>query len=133
VLGNLTKEETIADNAFEMPPFYHDSPEMRREMARVYNSLSLTDKRIGELLSRLKADGLMDSTIIIFYGDHGEGIPRGETNGISLGFRLPFVSWFPEMYNHLSPWGTGGVPDELRDFSDLAPAMISLAGGKKPE
>src|SRR5690606_26873279 len=84
VLGNLSKEEIIADDAFEMPPFYRNTPEMRKELARVYNSLSLTDKRIGELLAKLKASGLMDSTIIIFYGDHGEGIPRGKTNGISF-------------------------------------------------
>ncbi|WP_157557857.1 sulfatase-like hydrolase/transferase [Niabella aurantiaca] len=132
VLSNLDKEAIIADDAFEMPPFYHDTPEMRREMARVYNSLSLTDKQIGKLLARLKADGLADSTIIVFYGDHGEGIPRGKTNGIDFGFRVPFVIWFPEMYKQLSPWGTGIVTDELIDFTDLAPTMISLAGGIKP-
>lgn len=132
VWANLSEDERIADDAFEMPPFYHDSPEMRKVLARVYNSISLTDKRIGELLSRLKADDLMDSTIIIFYGDHGEGIPRGKTNGISFGFRVPFVIWFPEMYKDLSPWGTGVVTDELIDFTDLAPAMISLAGGHIP-
>lgn len=133
VWANLGEQERIADDAFEMPPFYHDSPEMRKEMARVYNSLSLTDKRIGELLDRLKKDHLMDSTIIIFYGDHGEGIPRGKTNGISFGFRVPFVIWFPEMYKHLSPWGTGVVTDELIDFTDLAPTMLSLAGRQQPE
>ncbi|SDD03957.1 sulfatase-like hydrolase/transferase [Niabella drilacis] len=132
IWANLSADERIADDAFEMPPFYHNSPEMRKEMARVYNSLSLTDKRIGELLDRLKKDHLMDSTIIIFYGDHGEGIPRGKTNGISFGFRVPFVIWFPEMYKHLSPWGTDVVTDELIDFTDLAPTMISLAGGVKP-
>lgn len=132
VLNNLDKNEIVADDAFEMPPFYHNTPEMRKEVARVYNALSLTDKRIGELLSRLKADGLLDSTIIIFYGDHGEGIPRGKTNGISFSFRVPFVIWFPEMYKHLSPWGTRSVTDELIDFTDLAPAMISLAGGQVP-
>lgn len=133
VLGNLSKEEIIPDNGFEMPPFYHDSPEMRKEMARVYNSIALTDKRIGNLLDRLKKDGLTDSTIIIFYGDHGEGIPRGKTNGISFGFRVPFVIWFPDMYKHLSPWGSATVTDELVDFSDLAPTMISLAKGEIPE
>ena len=50
ILGNLTKDEIIPDDAFDMPPFYHDTPEMRKEMARVYNSITLTDKRIGELL-----------------------------------------------------------------------------------
>ena len=133
VLGNLSKEEIIPDNGFEMPPFYHDSPGMRKEMARVYNSIALTDKRIGNLLDRLKKDGLMDSTIIIFYGDHGQGIPRGKTNGISFGFRVPFVIWFPEMYKHLSPWGTGVITNELIDFSDLAPTMISLAKGTIPD
>ncbi len=132
VLGNLSKEEIIADDAFEMPPFYRNTPEMRKELARVYNSLSLTDKRIGELLAKLKASGLMDSTIIIFYGDHGEGIPRGKTNGISFSFRVPFVVWFPKMYEHLSPWGNKAISEELVDFSDLAPTMISLAGGIAP-
>ncbi|MCA1759369.1 MAG: hypothetical protein LC658_06335, partial [Bacteroidales bacterium] len=38
------------------------------------------------------------------------------------------------MYKHLSPWGTAGViTDELIDFTDLAPTLISLAGGEIPE
>ncbi|MGV8096141.1 MAG: sulfatase [Mangrovibacterium sp.] len=134
VLTKLPENERIADSAFAMPPFYHDSPEMRRQLARVYNSIRLTDRKIGELLARLEKDHLKDSTIIFFYGDHGEGIPRGKTNGINLGYRVPFVVWFPDMYKQLSPWGTGGVvTDELIDFTDLAPTLISLAGGKVPE
>jgi arylsulfatase A-like enzyme len=133
VLEKLSEEERIPDNGFEMPPFYKDSPEMRRQFARVYNSLKLTDHKIGELLARLEQGQLKDSTIIFFYGDHGEGMPRGKTNGINYGYRVPFVVWFPEMYKHLSPWGTSGVvTDELVDFTDLAPTLISLAGGKIP-
>ena len=134
VLSNLSEEERIGDNEFEMPPFYKDSPEMRKQMARVYNSLKLTDNKIGKLLKRLEADNLRDSTIIFFYADHGEGIPRGKTNGINLGYRVPFVVWFPEKYKHLSPWGTSGVvADELVSFEDLAPTLIRLAGGELPE
>ncbi len=134
VYNQLLPNERIGDNAFEMPPFYRDSPEMRKQFARVYNSIKLTDNRIGELLDRLEADNLKDSTIIFFYADHGEGMPRGKTNGINYGYRVPFIIWFPEMYKHLSPWGTGGaVTDELVDFSDLAPTIISLAGGEIPE
>src|SRR5690606_21580167 len=113
VLGNLPTSEQIGENDFEMPPFYRDSPEMRKQVARVYNSLKLTDNKIGQLLDRLKQDGLMDDTIIFFFGDHGEGIPRGKTNGINLGYRVPFVVWFPPKYKHLSPWGTGTVSQEL--------------------
>ena len=134
IYRQLLPEERIGDNDFEMPPFYRDSPEMRKQFARVYNSIKLTDNKIGELLARLEKDNLKDSTIIFFYADHGEGMPRGKTNGINYGYRVPFVIWFPEMYKHLSPWGTAGiVTDELIDFTDLAPTIISLAGGEIPK
>ncbi|MBS2211267.1 sulfatase-like hydrolase/transferase [Carboxylicivirga mesophila] len=134
VLNKLDVDERIAENEFEIPPFYNDTPAMRKQFARVYNSLKLTDNKIGALLQRLEADGLKENTIIIFYADHGEGIPRGKTNGINLGYRVPFIMWFPEKYKHLSPWGTGGVTsNELVSFEDLAPTMISLARGAVPE
>ncbi|MFP4342793.1 MAG: sulfatase [Cyclobacteriaceae bacterium] len=132
VLDQLSPDEQIPEDAFDMPPFYRDSPEMRRQFARVYNSLKLTDNKIRALLDRLRQDQLMDSTIIFFFADHGEGIPRGKTNGINLGYRVPFIVWFPPMYKHLSPWSTSSVTDELISFEDLAPSMISLAGGDKP-
>jgi arylsulfatase A-like enzyme len=132
VWEQLPVEDRIDDTGFDMPPFYRDSPEMRKQFARVYNSIKLTDNKIGELLERLEKDNLRDSTIIFFYADHGEGEPRGKTNGINLGYRVPFVIWFPEMYKNLSPWGTQVVSDELIDFEDLAPTLISLSGGEIP-
>jgi len=103
VISKLPENKRIGENEFDMPPFYNDSPEMRKQFARVYNSIKLTDNKIGELLDRLDKDHLKDSTIIFFYADHGEGIPRGKTNGINLGYRVPFVIWFPEIYKDLSP------------------------------
>ncbi len=133
VLDKLSENERIGDNDFKIPPFYKDTPAMRKQFARVYNSIKLTDDEIGELLDRLDKDHLRDSTIIFFYADHGEGEPRGKTNGINLGYRVPFIIWVPEMYKDLSPWGKSGVvTSELIDFEDLAPTIISLAGGKVP-
>ena len=132
VWDQLSEADRIGENDFPIPPFYRDSPEMRKQVARVYNSIKLTDNRIGQLLDRLAADNLTDSTIIFFYADHGQGIPRGKTNAINLGYRVPFVIWFPPMYRHLSPWGTGVVSDELISFEDLAPTLVSLSGGKVP-
>ncbi|WP_346855436.1 sulfatase [uncultured Draconibacterium sp.] len=134
VWEKLPVDERINADEFDMPPIYRDSPEMRKHFARVYNSISLTDNRIGELLERLEQDNLRDSTIIFFFADHGEGEPRGKTNGIDYGYRVPFVIWFPEMYKHLSPWGTNGVvTDELVSFEDLAPTLIHLSGGEVPD
>lgn len=133
VLNKLPEEDRIGEDEFEMPLFYRDSPEMRKQMARVYNSLKLTDNRIGELIARLEADGLLDETIIFIFADHGEGMPRGKTNGINFGYRVPFTIWFPPKYSQLSPWGTGTSTDELLSFEDLAPTMLSLVGEKVPD
>lgn len=133
VWDKLSEAERVADDAIDVPPIYRDSPEMRKQLARVYNSLKFTDNKIGMLLQQLQDENLADSTIIFFFADHGEGIPRGKTNGIDLGYRVPFVVWFPPMYQHLSPWGTGAVSDELVSFEDLAPTLISLCGGEVPD
>lgn len=131
---SMHKKHWISEDAFEMPSIYHDSPEMRKQMARVYNSLKLTDIKIGKLLGQLQSDGLMKNTIIFIFADHGEGMPRMKTNGIGLGYRVPFVVWLPERYKHLAPNGqTGIVSEELVSFEDLAPTVLSLAGVSAPD
>lgn len=134
ILDQLPDSMKHADASVFMPPFYRDSPEMRKQMARVNNSISKTDLEFKELLDRLEKEGLRQNTIIFLFGDHGEGMPRSKTNGIGLGHRVPFVIWFPEKYKHLSPWGTSGaVTDEMIDFTDLPPTVLALAGVKIPE
>ena len=133
ILERLPAEERIEPHEFSMPPFYRDSEEMRRHLARTYNSITYTDKKIGELLDRLKEDQLMDSTIIFFFSDHGQGIPRGKTNGINFGYRVPFIIWFPPAHKHLSPWEIGAATDELITFEDLAPTMVALSGADVPD
>ncbi|WP_341227628.1 sulfatase [uncultured Arcticibacterium sp.] len=133
IWNQLPDSLKTGDNDFEMPPFYRDSPEMRKQMARVYNSLSKTNIEFQEIYMRLVKEGLVDNTIIFSFGDHGEGMPRMKTNGLGLGHRVPFTMWFPEKYKHLSPWGQGGiVTDEMIDFVDLAPTVLALAGVEIP-
>ncbi|WP_373330674.1 sulfatase family protein [Salmonirosea aquatica] len=134
VLSQLPDSMKHTDASVFMPPYYRDSPEMRKQMARVDNSISKTDLEFRELLDRLDKEGLRQNTIIFLFADHGEGMPRSKTNGIGLGHRVPFVIWFPEKYKHLSPWGTSGaVTDEMIDFTDLPPTVLALAGVKIPD
>ncbi|WP_147676543.1 sulfatase family protein [Algibacter pacificus] len=134
VWNQLSEYDKIADHAFKMPPFYKDTPQMRKQFARVYNAIKLTDNKIGQLLKKLEDENLKENTIIFFFADHGEGIPRAKTNGINLGYRVPLVIWFPEKFKHLSPWGKAGtVSEELITFEDLAPTIISMTGGHIPE
>lgn len=133
VLNELDGDRiTPVDAPFEMPAFYRDSPEMRKQMSRVYNSISLTDQQFGDILKQLELDGLRDSTIIFCFSDHGEGIPRGKGSSLGLGYRVPFILWIPEMYSHLSPWGSGIITDRLVSFEDFGATVLSLAGIEIP-
>ncbi len=133
ILKRLSEFDHIAAEDIEMPPFYRDSEEMRKQVSRVYNSLRKTDHEVQLLLDRLEKDGLKENTIIFVYADHGQGIPRGKCTSIGFGHRVPFYIWFPEKYKHLSPWGVQEITDELISFEDLAPTILSLAGCDIPE
>ncbi len=133
VYNKLPEEYKVSYEDVFVPPFYRDSREMRKHMARMQNSINITDKQIGERLAQLEADGLMDETIIFFYSDHGEGMPRAKGNGIAQGYQVPMVIYFPEKYAHLNPWGQGSEVTEVVSFEDLAPTMLSLAGVTIPE
>ena len=129
VLGKLEPGRMLATDApFEMPPFYNDSPEMRKHVSRIYNSISLTDQHFGEILAELEKDGLKDNTIIFVFSDHGEGMPRGKGSALGTGYRVPFILWVPEKYKHLSPWGSGVITNELVSFEDFGATVLSLAG-----
>lgn len=129
VFERIPTPKRVADDGFRLPPFLPESPVIRREFARVYNSIGLADHQIGNLLERLEKDGLTDDTIIFCYADHGEAMPRGKANPIGLGYHVPFIVVFPEKWQHLNPWGeVGNTTDELICFDDLAPTMLSLVG-----
>ena len=133
IIDQLPEAKQTKDADVLLPPFFRDTPEMRKQAARIYNSITKTDTEFGELLARLEKEGLRENTIIFVFADHGEGMPDAKTNGKGLGHRVPFIVWFPEKYKHLSPWKQhGSVTDEKIDFVDLAPTVLSLAGVKIP-
>lgn len=134
VLDVISPERiTATDGDFEIPECYNDSPDMRKAMSRVYNSISLTDQDFATWLGYLEADGLKESTIIFCFSDHGEGISRFKGSAIGAGHRVPFIVWIPEMYKDLSPWGTGVITEDLVSFDDMAATVLALAGVEIPD
>ncbi|MBN2316397.1 MAG: sulfatase-like hydrolase/transferase [Sedimentisphaerales bacterium] len=109
-----------------LPPFYPDTPMVRKIWARYYDLMSFLDKQVGDLLDQLQADGLADSTIVFFYADHGLGLPRYKRTLFDTGLHVPLMVRFPAPYQHLSPEKPGERVDELVSFVDFAPTVLSL-------
>ncbi|TWU54421.1 Arylsulfatase [Rubripirellula tenax] len=125
----------VHDPAKAVLPSYHpDTPEVRRDWAQYYDKVTQMDGDVGRVLKQLEADGLTDSTIVFYYGDHGSGMPRSKRWPFDSGLRVPMVLHVPEKYQDLAPeyYLSGGVSERLISFVDLAPTAISLAGGEIP-
>ncbi|MBL9137682.1 MAG: sulfatase-like hydrolase/transferase [Verrucomicrobiales bacterium] len=117
-----------------VPPYMPDSKEVREGWAQYYDQISVVDRRVAGVLAALEADGLTESTIVFFFGDHGAGLPRHKRSACDSGLRVPFLVYFPPAWRHLAPpdYQEGGESKRLISFVDLAPTMLSLAGIRPP-
>ncbi|MEG2219287.1 MAG: sulfatase-like hydrolase/transferase [Muribaculaceae bacterium] len=132
VYNKLDNSRITKDEDAIVPDFYKYSDETKMLMARVQNCINYTDQLIEERLEELRKDGLDDNTIVFIFADHGEGIPRGKTCAIGMGYRVPFIVWFPEKWRHLNPYNTSIVTERQICFEDLAPTILHLSGVEIP-
>lgn len=124
--ADLAPEARHDPAAAPVPPYYPDTPAVRRDIARYYDLVSVMDSQAGEILAELEADGLADDTVVFFYGDHGWGLPRGKRWVYDSGLRVPLLVRWP---GRIAP---GTVRDDLVSFIDLAPTLLALAGARVP-
>lgn len=113
-----------------VPPYYPDTPPVRQELARWYDNIAAMDGRVAEILAQLEADGLAESTIVFFWSDHGDGLPRAKRSLYDSGLQtILMVRWPRGMNPAFTP---GGVDESLVSLVDLAPTVLSLAGVPLP-
>jgi len=113
-----------------IPAYHPDTPEVRHDWAQYYDNITTMDGQAGRLLAELEKEGLLEDTIVFFYGDHGSGMPRSKRWPYNSGLNVCVVASIPEKYRHLAAAGyrQGGKSGRLVEFMDLAPTVLSLAG-----
>ncbi len=123
--------EVVAPERVRVPPYYPDTPTVRRTIAKQYDNVAVMDERVGEVLRALEAAGEAENTIVLWTTDHGDGLPRAKRELYDSGLRVPMIVRWPE---RLRPDDRppGAVRDELVSFVDLAPTLLALAGVPKP-
>jgi len=115
------------DLDFPIPPYLPDNETVRRDLWKMYNNIALLDQQVGKILDELEADGLLDSTIIFFYADHGGPLPRQKRLVYDAGLKVPMIIRFPQKQL------AGTVEDRLLNFLDFAPTLLTLIGKTPPE
>lgn len=114
----------IAD--VELPPYYPDTPFIRRDWANGLEQMQLVDREVGELLKRLDDEGLADNTIVFFIGDHGRCHIRGKQFLYDEGTRIPMIVRWPGKIV------AGQVSNDLVMSIDICATVLDAAGVTPP-
>jgi len=121
-------------NTVPIPPYYPDTPEIRRILSNYYNVFTVLDQNIGHVLEELEKDGLSDETIVIFIADHGNGLPRYKRWLYRTGLNVPMIVHAPEKYQHLiRDYQAGLKSDALISMIDMVPTLLKIAGAEIPD
>ncbi len=110
-----------------LPPYFPNTKESRQDWAWYQDNISEMDRQVGEILDQLDKDGLADSTVVVFWSDHGQGLPRGKRWLFDSGTHVPLIVRFPDRF------AAGQVREDLVTLLDLGPTMLSLAGVEVPK
>jgi uncharacterized sulfatase len=138
LIEQLTAEERHDPAKAVLPPYYPDTPLVRRDWANYHDNITAVQKRVTRVLEELEQDGLADDTIVWVWGDHGRGLPRGKRWIYDSGIHVPLLIRVPEKWrtyaggDHADQLRPGSVIDDLVAFVDFAPTVLSLAGVAVP-
>jgi N-sulfoglucosamine sulfohydrolase len=110
-----------------LPPFYPDTPMVRKDLAAYYDEIQRFDGDLGKVLEILEKRGLAKNTIVVFMGDNGSAQFRGKGTLFELGIRVPLVVRWPGV---ITP---GSTSADLISGEDLAPTLLEAAGQKAPQ
>ena len=129
--GRMKEKQTTVhvakDLDFPIPPYLPDTKTVRRDLWKMYNNIAEMDRQVGAILDQLEADGLLDSTIIFFYADHGGPLPRQKRLIYDSGLNSPMIIRFPNGRK------AGDIDEQLISFVDFAPSVFSLVGIQPPD
>lgn len=129
---NNTPTKTDAKTVFVQPN--HPNTDLFKYTNAYYRDKMIhIDKQLGDIVNELEKDGLLENTIIFYFGDHGGVLPGSKGYIYETGLHVPLVVRVPEKYKHLVNAQIGGREDAFVSFKDFGPTVLNLAGVKVPE
>ncbi|MHC4442136.1 MAG: sulfatase family protein [Planctomycetota bacterium] len=110
-----------------VPAWLPDKPEVRRDLAEYYESISRVDQGVGRMIEALKETGHWDDTLILYLSDNGPPWPGGKTTVYEPGIRLPLIVRSPDQKKKAV------ACKAMVTWADLAPTILNFAGVSLPD
>jgi N-sulfoglucosamine sulfohydrolase len=101
-------------------------PEVRRDLADYYESISRLDSGVGLLLAALRETAQGDDTLVIYMSDNGRPFPGAKTTLYDDGIHLPLIVASPAQSKR-------GVRNAaMVSWIDIMPTILDWAGVSLP-
>ncbi len=105
---------------------------MRADWAQYLNTVMALDRKVGCVLRKLEEDGLADSTVVVFMGDHGRAMIRGKQWPYDSGLHVPLIVRWPRGLPAPKGYEPGTASDRLVASIDVSATTLALAGVDPP-
>ncbi len=106
----------------EIPPYYPDHKITRKDWALYLETIQEVDHAFGQIMDRLEKDGLLENSIIFFFGDQGRPHLRAKQFLYDPGTNTPLMIRWPDGRR------SGQITNQLVSNVDIAPTSLTMAG-----
>lgn len=116
----------------EIPPYYPDHEVTRKDWAQYLDAATALDVKVGRIMELLRRDGLLENTVVCFFGDNGQAHVRGKQFCYEEGLNVPLIVRWPAGVPAPAGYEAGKVSDRLLMSIDLTATSLSWARVAKP-
>lgn len=120
----------IDRSKIKLPPYLPNHPVIVEEYANHLDAIQLTDTKVGDIIAKLKQNGLLENTIVFFFSDHGMRLTRHKQFLYDGGILVPLII---ADFRNTTMSGSGSVSEELISGIDLGPTALAMADIPIPE
>lgn len=113
--------EMLDPSKVELPPYYPKDPVLLKDWSTYLDSVRVTDHHVGLVMKRLREEGLLENTLVVFFTDHGISHARGKQFLYDEGTHIPLVISGPGIPK-------GNVRKDLIEHIDIAAFSLAAAG-----
>ncbi len=104
-----------------LPPYYPGDPILLKDWASYLDSVRVTDWHVGHVMKRLRKEGILEDTLVVFFTDHGISHARGKQFLYDEGTHIPLILRGPGI-------PTGKKRKDLVEHIDVAALSLAAAG-----
>jgi len=132
IFSSTFKERVIdpVDRAsIELPPYLPGHEAIVEEYANHLDAIKITDRKVGDIINQLEANGLLKNTIVFFFSDHGMRLTRHKQFLYDGGLHVPLII---ADFRENAVVEVKGKNENLVSGIDLGPTAMAMAGITRP-